>query len=175
MQCNTELELTNSVNEFNRMIEKFILNKKISEIEVKNIKNISKIVADYKKYFSNSNKKPIEIVKIFTGLNLLENFLILSEKRLLEGIEKKENPKSAEEIYLFGEDLKILSNNIDAFKLNSKRDLPNIINFHSIELRERLRDSRLYPTIEEIEKMKDKNSKELQKQFIKQVDQIISV
>lgn len=162
-----ELQLTNSTHNFNRMLDSFIQNETIVSEELGEIDNIIQVIYEYKNWFANSDKKPIEIVKVFSGLNLLEKFFYSSKKQLLEGVKKKENPTSAKKIINFSEDIVELSNKIDASKLNSMKDMPNSINSQAIELREYLRDEKLYPSLEKIEKFTEKKNEKFQELFIK--------
>ncbi len=151
------LELTNSVHVFTRDLSNFVEAKKIDETKVNNIDVWIDEVRNYKAFFTGINKRTMDTIKIFSGLNVLEHFFIFSKKHLLEGIAKKENPKSAREILVFEEDLVFLANQIDSYKENRLQDTPNQVNFISRQLRERFRDAELFPSIEELEKTERKN------------------
>lgn len=168
-----ELELNNSLRGFNLLVNQFISCKEIVKEEVETIDNIIQTISAYKNYFANSNKKGIDIVKVFSGLNVIERFLLFSKEHLLEGTRKKENPVSAEEIQPFIEDLIAISSEIDAFKLNPSRDMPSSINERSLYLREKLRKEFALPVSEELENLRDKNSKAIYKKFLNQIVQTI--
>lgn len=174
MYVGMELALTNSVHDFKQMLNSFIASKKIVEEELTITDNIISVISDYKKSFARSNNiKSIEIVKIFSGLNLLQNFLRLSKKNLMQGVKKHENPKKAKEVCVFLDEIIDLANKIDSFKLNSAKNLASDINLQAIELREELRNNNLYPQISELERSRDKQSKKINELFTQKIIQEI--
>jgi len=166
-----DFALTNSIHHFIQVLDRFISTSQIDLDQLDKIDTTLDIISEYKTHFANSNKKSIDIVKAFSGLNLLQNFLITAKGHLEEGVGKKENPKSAKEIFVFADDVVELSNKIDSFRLNSPRDIATRISQQAIELREDLRTNALYPAISNIENFGNKNGQELQDLFVEQTIQ----
>jgi len=165
------LELTNGVHGFNNLLSSFITCEHIEEVKVKDIESIVGLVEQYKlDFLSRKEHRPIDLINIYSGLNLLKNFFICAQNHLLEGITKKENPKSAKEVFEFSEDIVILANLIDEFKLNEHKDTPSYINKFSIELRERLREKELFPSIDELSNYKGVEGSYVDKIFAKAID-----
>lgn len=154
-----ELYLTNSAHEFNNLLNRFIENKKIEAESLISIDSTIKQVKKYKNFFANSQIGGINIVKLFSGLNLLENFYTYSKKRLINSVKIKENPKSAEEILAFMNDIISLSNRLDTFKINATKDSPEQINEIALELREPLREKKLYPKTKNLNLLKGEDKK----------------
>jgi hypothetical protein len=163
------LVLTNTVHEFNNLVYSFIKTKKIDETKIDSIDSFICEIKKYKETIVRLKHERKELVKIFSGLNLIENFLAKSKGRLIMGIQKKENPKSAEDIYAFREDIVLLANTIDSYALKPVGDLSAKINAMSFNLRERLRANSLYPEIGEKINPKDKQTKEITKILIKEM------
>lgn len=162
-----ELILTNLVHDFNKMIYSFIETKHIDPAKVQEIDEYILQIRLCKQATIRPNMNRRDIVKIFSGINLIENFLVKSKEHLLEGIERKENPKSAKDIFEFESEMVELANKIDAYTIKPVGDLSNSINSTSIYLRERLRANELYPSINEGLNPRDKATKEIAQSLVK--------
>jgi len=164
-----QLFLTNIVHEFDTLICAFIETGRIDPFKVEAIDELITQITEYKKIAVKSTSERKDLIKIFSGINLIENFLKKSKVHLREGIAKKENPKSAKEIYQFQERIVFLANKIDQYTIKPTSDLPNGINFTSLQLRQRLRAEGLYPEVSQMVNLKDKRSKDIIQTLVNEI------
>ena len=133
-----DLSLTNGAHEFKRSLEQFIQNKHIDPEAVSGISSFISAVPEYKKAVADG-KNNIDSVKVFSGLNALDTFILAAKKHLEGGIARKENPKSAEDLMEFSSDIIALANQIDMYVQNQNNASPSQINDIALHLREKMR------------------------------------
>lgn len=163
------LDLTNLVHDFGKLIYSFIATEKIDVEKVEEIEELINEIEVYKKNIIKFDYEKKELIKIFSGLNLIKNFFKKSKEHLLIGAAKRENPKSAKDIYQFQNEIVLLANYVDSYKIKPVADMSNRINSTSLYLRERLRTEELYPAINEIINPNDKETKEITHVLMKKV------
>ena len=157
--------LLNSIKSIQGMLQGFISSKRIDTDNMASIDASLQAINSYKQSFAKSKKDNFEIVKVFGGLNVIENFLKVAKLRLYDAKKRGENPTTAERLLEYNQELIPLIQDIEDYHKNGKAATLTEIDSESLKCRFILREKAFYPSIEEIEKSSGKKGNALRKQL----------